>query len=198
MAEPTPPARGPLLDPASLSPDQRALYDELCSGPRAGAGRPRGPVDDEGRLAGPFNAMLYVPTIGGPLQRLGAALRYTGDLDDVVRELVILRVAGHHASAYERQAHRQVARRLGVAETLLAAVDRGVPSDVSATAAAALGLAQRILDRDLPDDAEYARLHAVLGEAGVFEVNALVGYYSLLATQLALFGVRAPTEEELR
>lgn len=41
MAEST---RGPLPTPTQLTPEQRALYDELCSGPRADARRPNGPV----------------------------------------------------------------------------------------------------------------------------------------------------------
>jgi 4-carboxymuconolactone decarboxylase len=192
--------RGPLLAPAQLTPQQRALYDELCGGPRADAGRPNGPVDGDGRLTGPFNAMLYSPSVGGPLGRLGAALRYAGTLDAVVRELVVLRVAGHHDSAYERRAHQRVARRLGVGEETLAAVDRGVPdrlpASVPGSAAAALELAQRILERRLPDDAEFAALRAVLGDDGVFEVNALVGYYSLIAAQLALFHVIPSPETE--
>ena len=191
-------ARGPLLPPALLTPQQRALYEELVTGPRARDDRPQGPVDGEGRLTGPFNAMLYSPRIGGPLQRLGTALRHKGELDDTVRELVILRVAGHHGSAFERQAHQPVARRLGVDEQTLTAVDHGVPTQlppsVPRVTAAALELAQRLLERRLPDDTQFARLRAELGDAGVFEVNALVGYYSLLATQLALFGVTPEPE----
>lgn len=140
--------------------------------------------------------MLYNPRIGGPLQRLGAALRYDGTLDAVVRELVILRVAGHHDSACERAAHRHVERRLGVDESTLAAVDRGVPDALPGGAAetmpAALELAQRVLDRQLPDDAKFARLRKELGDGGILEVNALVGYYTLLAAQLALFALPAP------
>ncbi|MGC7096015.1 hypothetical protein ACPZ19_15185 [Amycolatopsis lurida] len=66
--------RLPHLRPDDLDDDQRALYDAITGGPRAG-----GPValtDDAGRLAGPFNAMLVVPAAGSALQRLGAAIRY--------------------------------------------------------------------------------------------------------------------------
>lgn len=190
--------RGPLLPPALLTPQQRALYDEIRHGPRADAHRPDGPVDRDGRLTGPFNAMLYSPAVGGPLQRLGVALRCESTLDATVRELVILRVAGHHDCDYERHAHQRVARRLGVDEQTVTAVDHGVPPRLPAripcAAAAALDLAQRLLERRLPDDAQFARLRAELGDAALFEINALVGYYSLLATQLALFGVTPEPE----
>ena len=185
-------------DPATLDAEQRALYDELCSGPRANPSRPGGPVDPAGRLTGPFNAMLHSPRVGGPLQRLGAALRYESRLEGAVREMVILLVAGHHDCAVERVAHQRIARELGVDEETLATLDRAqVPAsfgaDADPTAAPALELAQRILTRRLPgeliDDAEFAALRDALGDQGIFEVSTLVGYYATLATQLALFGV---------
>ncbi|WP_300679634.1 carboxymuconolactone decarboxylase family protein [Nocardioides sp.] len=185
MSEP----RLALLRPADLSGAQQELYDELCSGPRADAGRPAGPVDAEGRLTGPFNAMLLSPAVGAPLQRLGAALRYASDLDPVVRELAILAVAAHHDSAYERAAHRRVATRLGISGTALDAVEAGEVPAEHPEAAPALELVRRLLSADLPDDAAYDRLRTALGEAGLFEVSTLVGYYSTVATQLALFGV---------
>lgn len=185
-------------DPASLTDDQRALYDELRTGPRVNPGRPGGPVDAHGRLTGPFDAMLHSPSVGGPLQRLGAALRYESGLDDLVREMVILLVAGHYDCAVERVAHERIARRLGLAEdtiaTLAAArVPQAFAADVHPSAAPALELAERMLTRQLPDDREFEVLQDRLGPAGVFEISTLVGYYWTLANQLALFGVE-PTD----
>lgn len=182
--------RGPVLAPAAFTPEQRALYDEFCSGPRVTADRPAGPVDADGALVGPFNAMLYSPSVGLPLQRLGAALRYASLLPDVTRELVILAVAAHHGSAYEWAAHRRVAVGLGVGEDAFAAIEAGETPSAYPEAEAALELARAILSGTLPDDEAFARLQASLGDALVFEVNTLVGYYSTLATQLALFDVR--------
>lgn len=186
--------RNVLLDPAVLTPEQRSLYDELRSGPRASPDRPGGPVDADGRLTGPFNAMLHSPAVGSPLQRLGAALRYGSAIDDKVRELVILLVAGHCDCAVERAAHQRIARRLGIDEETLQTLDGArVPAtfadDVDATAPAALELAQRMLTHDLPDDAAFERLAAALGPAGMFEISTLVGYYWTIAHQLAIFGV---------
>lgn len=183
-----------LFDPDRLTDEQRALYDELRSGPRVNPSRPGGPVDADGRLTGPFNAMLHSPPVGGPLQRLGAALRYESAIDDRVREMVILLVAGHHDCAVERVAHQRIARRLGIADDVIAALDRGeVPASlgdgVSATAGPALQLARRMLGHDLPDDAGFQALDAALGPDGIFEISTLVGYYWTLANQLNLFAV---------
>lgn len=182
--------RIPLLAPAALRPDQRALYDEICRGPRASAERPSGPVDADGRLTGPFNAMLASPAVGGPLQRLGAALRYASTLPDVSRELVVLAVAAHHDCDYERVAHRQVAARLGVGEEAFAAIEAGESPAAHPEAAVALDLARALLRHEQPDDDAFERLQADLGDAAIFELSTLVGYYSMLAVQLALFDVR--------
>lgn len=182
--------RGPLLPPAALTPSQRALYDEICGGPRASADRPSGPVDADGILTGPFNAMLYSPAVGGPLQRLGAALRYESGLPDVTRELLILAVAAHHGCAYERVSHQRVAARLGIGPEAFEALEAGRNPDAHPEAGAALDLARAILAGALPPADELDRLLATLGAATVLEINTLVGYYSTLATQLAIFDVR--------
>jgi len=176
-----------LLRPADLSPAQRALYDELCSGPRVGAGRPGGPVDAEGRLTGPFNAMLFSPAVGGPLQRLGAALRFESMLAEDVRESIICLVAGVHASSYEQYAHERLARAAGVAGDVLATLAGGGLPD---GAGPELRLAYALLTGAPEDD-----WTAELGPAAAFEVSSLVGYYTTIAWQLWLFGVEGPTDE---
>lgn len=176
------------LRPEDLTPAQRALYDELCSGPRADRARPRGPVDDAGRLTGPFGAMLHVPAVGGPLQRLGAALRYEGGLPDDVREGIVCLVAGVHGSSYERHAHEPIARRAGVSDGDLAVLSRG---DVPQAAGAELRLAHALLTAAPEGDPV-----AELGPAAAFEVITLVGYYTTLAWQLRLFGLEAPEESD--
>jgi 4-carboxymuconolactone decarboxylase len=173
-----------LLRPGELTDDQQALYDELCAGPRGDAAQPAGPVDAEGRLTGPFNAMLHAPAVGGPLQRLGAALRYESALPGDVREAVTCLVAGVHDSAYEWYAHARLARRAGVDEATLEALGRG---QLPSAAGPELRLAHALLTGAAHPDALEE-----LGPATVLEVSTLVGYYTTLAWQLRLFGVTAP------
>jgi 4-carboxymuconolactone decarboxylase len=63
--------RLPAFDPGRLDPEARAVYRRITAGPRGASA-----VDADGRLVGPFNAMLLSPALGGPLQELGAAVRY--------------------------------------------------------------------------------------------------------------------------
>lgn len=188
------------ITPAEMSPDQRAVYDAVVRSPRGASAR----LSSDGALPGPFNAMLLSPSVGMALQNLGAALRYESTLPDLVRELVILLVAGRADSAYEQYAHEPIARRAGADEDVLAELRAGnvptalgganVPAALAADAAAALAIADALLGWGL-DDEMYAAAVASVGRTWLFEINALVGYYQLLARQLALFGVVPPEDE---
>ncbi|WP_425307496.1 carboxymuconolactone decarboxylase family protein [Ammonicoccus fulvus] len=179
------------ITPAEMSSEQRAVYDAIVTSPRGASSR----LDADGSLPGPFNAMLLSPAVGMALQNLGSALRYESTLPDLVRELVILLVAGRADSAYEQYAHEPLAREAGADEETLAELRSGnLPTEVSDEVAAALGVADALLGWGLDDEA-YAAAVASVGEAWLFEINAVVGYYQLLARQLGLFGVLAPEGE---
>lgn len=181
--------RLPPLTPDVLDDEQRALYDRITGGPRGVAPQGGVPlVGPDGQLSGPFGPMLLNPPIGDALQELGATLRYRGRLPDSARELVILCVAAHHGSDVEWRVHEPLALAAGVdpadVETVRAGgtPTRGAPADVAA-ARTALAL---MTHGDLEDD-EFAAVREVIGPGGVFEVTALVGYYTLLSLQLRLF-----------
>jgi 4-carboxymuconolactone decarboxylase len=186
----TPVERLARLQPPFRNEDQQRLYASITSGPRGGAQGPFALVDDTGALTGPFNAMLLQPELGGALQALGTAVRFQGSLPGRSRELVILIVAAHWSSAFEQQAHEAAGRLAGLSEAEMAAVRAGREPDLADPAERAAVRAARALVRagDL-DDQEYAVAVAELGEAGVFELTTLVGYYAMLALQLRVFRV---------
>jgi 4-carboxymuconolactone decarboxylase len=174
--------------PAELTEEQRALYERITGGPRAAGPQHFALTDPEGRLAGPFDALLLSPAVGTALQEVGAAVRYGSDLTDRVRELAILRVAGHWDCAFERSAHEAIGRAVGLSEAEIAAAADGAQPDLAdPTESAALAVVEElVLHGNLGDEA-YARAVDELGERGVFELTALVGYYATLALQLRVF-----------
>ncbi|SDJ57819.1 carboxymuconolactone decarboxylase family protein [Nonomuraea jiangxiensis] len=174
-------ARLPRSTPRDLTPDALALYEKITSGPRGGF-----MIDAAGGLTGPFNAMLLSPTVGDPLQQLGAAIRYRTSLPDRARELAILAVAAHHDSAFERAAHEPIARELGFTDDQLESLRAGAPVALQdPVEATVLEIARALLAHGDLDDAEYA----ALPPAQLFELTTLVGYYSTLALQLRVFRV---------
>ncbi|WP_308252082.1 carboxymuconolactone decarboxylase family protein [Pseudonocardia sp. KRD291] len=188
MAHPDAP-RLPSLAPADLDDDQRAVHAELTGGARGGV-----PTAPDGSLAGPFNAMLHAPAVGGPLQELGAALRTRGALPARARELAVLAVAAHHRSAFEWWAHSAIAARLGVPDELVGAVRAQDPSTrpEDAVESAVLDATRVLLSTGDLDDGQYASARHALGDTGLVELTTLLGYYALLAMQLRVFRVGLP------
>jgi AhpD family alkylhydroperoxidase len=181
---------------AALAPDQldgarAALYASITGGPRA-ADRGRSPIVDEaGCLLGPFNAMLYNPDLGDPMQALGAAIRYRTSLDAATRELAILVVAATLDSDFEWFAHERLARAAGVSEATIARIAAGQEPD-GEDALIYRAARELILDGDL-SDGRFAEVEARFGTTGCVELVVLIGYYRMLALVLRSFRVSLPS-----
>lgn len=185
--------RFPLLAPEELTEEQRAVHDAVAGPPRSSG--PFLVVDDDGLLAGPFNALLHIPRIGQAVQALGSAVRFGGTLDDRTRELVICAVAAGLDSAYEWYAHSRVARSAGIAEAELEDLRAGrTPPGLAPGERAALALTAQLLRGRGVDAGTHGEVLAHHGHPGVAELAVLVGYYQMLAGILAAGDVPAPTD----
>jgi 4-carboxymuconolactone decarboxylase len=174
--------------PGDMSEEQAAVYRSISGGPRAAGPQLFALTDSEGRLRGPFNAMLLSPPVGAALQTVGAAVRYRSSLSDRVREMAVLLVAAHWASTFEREAHEAVGRACGLTEEELASLRSGVLPDVTdPDETTALRTTASLLRSGSLDDDENRTAVSAIGERGLFELTTLVGYYSTLALQLRVF-----------
>lgn len=185
--------RLPRLTPHELDAAQRVLYDTIAGGPRANGPQHFSLTDDEGRLNGPFNAMLHAPAVGSALQELGSALRYRSTLSDRVRETAVLIVAAHWDCAFERYAHEPIGRAAGLGDAQLVAIRSGTAPELSDPAeAAAADLVTALVASGDADDALFDRAVSLNGMEAVVELTTLVGYYATLALQLRVFRVGQP------
>jgi 4-carboxymuconolactone decarboxylase len=181
------------LTKAQLTAEQDALYNALIGGLLGGTRSAAVITDDQGNVQGPFTVMLHHPTVGHPVQDLGAVLRFRGSLSDRARELVILVVAAHWQSDFEWWAHERIGRNVGLTDAEIDALRTGAPLQVDdALDQAALDAARALVLRADLDDVEYARAQAILGDEQLVEVTAIVGYYALLALQMRVFRIAAP------
>lgn len=184
------PPRLKLIGRPEMDDAQQRVHDAIANGPRRGQHR-QGTVpimDDAGRLLGPFAVMLLAPSVGDPLQEVGAALRFATTLTDRERELGTLAVASAHRCDFEWRAHEAAARKLDLTPRQLADIADGrVPEGLTDAEAMVCRLAA-VMSRDrlLADDDYYAAV-ALLGVPKLAEVTWLVGYYSTLALALAVF-----------
>lgn len=176
-----------------MSPAQLEIYERYRTGPRAAPDSPFSLLHPEGGLIGPPNAWLLSPTVGAVLEQLGGTMRYGLALSDRCREIAILSVGFHRGSAFELYAHRPAGRAAGLTDDEIDALAGEAGPELADPAERAVLTATRAMLRTgTLDDGEFEAAVAVLGRPLLFELVVLVGYYQLVATQLAVFGVQPP------
>ena len=194
------------LDPIthdSLNDEQRALWDDITTGPRANPERPHGGLTGaDGALVGPFNALLLSPAVGGAVQQLGAAIRYQTSLDADMLEVAILTIGGHWRANFEFWAHARLAAGAGVPQDAIDAIHDGRPPDFADPRLALVyRFGRELIETQRVSGETYDALKGIVGEAGVFEVASVMGYYALVSIGLNTFeaamppGVAAPFED---
>jgi len=187
--------RAPWPAPEDLDAAQRAVRDAIVGGPR-GADPAFALTDAEGRLEGPFNAMVLAPEVGAALQGLGSAIRYRTALTGREREIAILVVAHARNSDFERYAHERVAARCGLADADLAALREGRAGESWSADEILVHATTRALVTagDLTDQ-EFGAASG-LGTRRLAELITLVGYYDALALSLRVWRVPLPADAE--
>lgn len=150
-------------------------------------------VDGEGGLVGPFNAWLHAAGVGGRLSGLGFALRFETSLDRRLLELAIIVVAAHWKAEFEWWAHARMAREHGIADEVVAAIERGeTPSFAARDEAVVHAFASQLVAGGGVDDATFTAAVERLGRRGVVELVSLCGYYTLVSFTLNAFAVPLP------
>ncbi|MFE7278302.1 carboxymuconolactone decarboxylase family protein [Streptomyces sp. NPDC057623] len=182
------------LLPGELDEQQAEVYSAITGGRRSAGRQSFALADEDGRLRGPFNAMLLSPPVGLAVQAVGSAVRYDSALTDRVREMAILAVAAHWGSTFEREAHEAVGRTCGLSDREMAALRVGaVPALADPAERTALRITHALILAGELTDEEYDEAVLTVGARGLFELTTLVGYYGMLALQLRVFAGEQPS-----
>jgi 4-carboxymuconolactone decarboxylase len=187
--------RLPLVDPAALTGDQRGLFDLLSHTLVAWAKSVNVlAATDDGRLIGPFNPALYSPAISAKFIELQMFEPLHTSLPEPVREVVILAVGAVWRADYELYAHSAAARKAGISEEAVKALNNGeIPDDLSAEEKIA-GRVARQLSRDhRVDNTLYHEAEKAFGRKGLVDMAALIGAYHCVCTTLTMFNIAAPS-----
>ncbi|MBR0650919.1 carboxymuconolactone decarboxylase family protein [Roseomonas terrae] len=172
--------RFPPIPREQLDDAQRAVFDAIVSGPR-------------GQVSGPFNVLLRAPVAGDAAQRLGASLRFSGLLDDRLREIAICTVSRRWSAQYEWFAHHPIAVKAGVDPAALERLRQGEdPRFADAAEQLVWRLSRTVLEHGRLNDAEFAEGREALGEARLVELLVVLGYYTLLSFVLNVGEVPVP------
>ncbi len=180
--------RLPTPDESTLSPAQRDVLTAMREGPR-GAGL---------SLAGPFGVWVRSPSVGNAVQNFGGIARFaTKDVPEDAKEVAICTVGVHFRAKFEFAAHRTLAMRAGVSESVVDALQNGdEPAFDNEAQRLAWACTTQLLEGKRVNDATYAASLAVLGENGMIELVSVVGYYSLVSMTLNMFQI--PVTESMQ
>lgn len=137
-------------------------------------------VSSRGRMIRPFEVLLHTPAVARLVAELGAQIRFASSLSDHDRELVIITAARAHGCAFEWDSHRPLAEEAGVRPEVIAHVDHGAGADLTGTEALLIGFVRELCASGTVSSDAFAGARDHLGDAGVVELSATVGYYTLL------------------
>jgi 4-carboxymuconolactone decarboxylase len=164
----------------------------IVDGPRATGPQHVELVAPDGSLRGPFGLMVAVPGVGGPLQALGAAIRFETSLTAREREIAILVAAAATRSEFEQYAHERIGRAAGLDDDEIAGLRRGEWSFGDEREQAVAGLCHHLVVTPECTPGDRSRLGSGLDEVTIVEVTVLAGYYRTLAQLMGGAGIGAP------
>jgi len=130
------------------------------------------------------------------LIRLGNRLIYRAELDNRLRELVIIRVSHLCESKYEWAQHVPIALRSGVTQDQMEVIDQWKDSDLfSEEEKTVLAFAEEVVKNNRATDNTFKAASQFLNPASLVELTISIGYWSMIAKFLNTFEV--DIEEEL-
>ncbi|MGE5255007.1 MAG: carboxymuconolactone decarboxylase family protein [Planctomycetaceae bacterium] len=173
--------RFPDLKREQMTDAQKLVFDSIAGGPR-------------GEVRGPFGVLLRSPELADRVQKLGEYLRYHTSLPARLNEFAILINARFWDSKYEWHAHKPLAIKGGLAESIaddLAQNRR--PAKMKVDEEMVYDFCVTLHRQHFVDDALFKRVVAMLGEQGVVDLIGVSGYYTLVSMVLNVAEVPLPS-----
>lgn len=151
---------------------QRAAADELIAGPRKG-------------VKGPFISLMRSPELMARLQKVGEYLRFDSAVSPRVSEFATLIVSRTWTQQFEWFTHVPLALKAGVSQDTIDALRDGRrPDGMSDLEAVVYDFSTELLDQRGVSDAAYGATVDRLGEQGVIDLVAILGYFTLVSMVL--------------
>ena len=173
-------ARLPPMEMQSMNDAQRKAAEALIAGPRKA-------------VVGPFIALLRSPELLDRMQRVGEYLRFHNAIPQRLVELAILVTSRHVDNAFEWVLHQPLARKEGVAqETIDAINDRRRPASMAPDEAAVHDFVRELLDTGFVSDGAYSGVLQQFGEQGVVDLTGTVGYFVAVCYVMNVAGTPPP------
>jgi 4-carboxymuconolactone decarboxylase len=166
-----------------LAPESRPVYDAI--------------LQSRGAVGGPWLALLHSPELAGRTAHLGSYVRFESSLDRRLIELAALAAARELDCKHEWAAHVNHAQKAGISiETIRAIHQKKGPEHFSSEDAQVISYVQELLRAHRASEMTFQALYGRLGEKGLVELTATIGYYAMLACTLNAFDVATASVPE--
>jgi 4-carboxymuconolactone decarboxylase len=191
--------RLPLVDPETLTGEQRNLYDRTNAvmvpwAERVGFQSKTA----DGRFIGPFNPMLFSPEIAKAFLELQVEEEKVTSLSDRVRQVVILSVGSVWKAAYELYAHAAAGRNAGFSDNAVRALAAGQYSaELNDEELVAQRFTLQLTAERYVGDELYRAAADHFSEKGLVDMLILAGCYQVVCSVLNAFAVPAPDSDRL-
>jgi 4-carboxymuconolactone decarboxylase len=163
----------------NLAEEQRARYDEMTEGPRAGL--------NLAGLKGPGGVWIRMKKLAGPMGQINRILRAELDLDPRLVEVAILATAREMSSQFEWCMHEPQALQKGVAKETVDIIRHRKPvTGVPEKEAVLIELARESIGAKKTSAKTYARAVAAFGEEQLLNYVALISSYAQTAIVLGI------------
>ena len=169
--------RLPDLDLNNFTDKQKQVYKDIENGPR-------------GRVAGPLRIWMRNPELAENAQALGKYARFDSSLSPNLSELAILITARYWSAQFEWVHHVPAAREAQISEDIISAISYAKrPMFIDASMQTVFDYCAELhRDKEVSDDT-YKSAVSKLGTAGVIDLTAICGYYTLISMTIKAFRI---------
>lgn len=168
------------IPPEQMSEAQQRVYDAIAGGPRGG-------------VRGPFGPLLRSPDLADRVQKLGEQLRFNSSVPSRLNEFAILVNARFWKSDYEWFAHKPLAIKAGLPESIVADLERDCrPGGMQPDEELVYDFCTTLHREHFVGDALFERAVRLLGERGVVDLVGVSGYYTLVSMMLNVARIPLP------
>ena len=173
--------RFPEIKREQMTDAQKRVYDEIAS--------------SRGGVRGPFGVLLRSPELADRWQRLGEYVRFKTSLPPRLNEFAILITARVWGSKYEWFAHRPLAIKGGLAESIAEDLAQNKrPANMKPDEEVVYDFCTTLHREHFIDEALFKRAMETLGERGVIDLVAVSGFYVAVSMVLNVAEIPIPPD----
>jgi 4-carboxymuconolactone decarboxylase len=171
------------IKPEQMTDAQKRVYDEIAA--------------SRGGVRGPFGVLLRSPELADRWQRLGEYVRFRTSLPPRLNEFAILITARFWGSKYEWFAHKPLAIKGGLAESIAEDLAQNKrPANMKPDEELVYEFCTTLQRKHFVDGALFKRTIETLGERGVIDLVAVSGFYVAVSMVLNIAEIPIPPGEK--